>query len=145
MPTHAAIRLAWTPAPGEFVFDIGPVHLQLALEAACNAGATEVLNRLQEGKWRFNDVRETIRLALIGGGKTEDEALALVKAHVDNPPPAGGQMANALVAHAVIQAWLVGVPGDNDLGKKKLDGAEPPKRQGVDDSSVRRSTVSEPR
>jgi hypothetical protein len=50
------------------------------------SGPLAVLSRLWEGTWKVEDVRQTIRLGLIGGGKTPAEALKLTRRYVDEEP-----------------------------------------------------------
>lgn len=147
MAANGELRLAWTPSPGEFVFNIAPLGLMLELEAACNAGAIEIADRIRSRTWRIRDVRETIRLALIGGGMKEADALELVKRHVDIPP-ADGQQSNALLAQAILMAWVVGVPGDNDVGKKAepdRTATEPPASGLFDPNSTELAQSSDTR
>ncbi|ETR76012.1 hypothetical protein X566_15575 [Afipia sp. P52-10] len=85
----------------------------LDLEEKCGAGIAAILQRLADGTWRLNDVRETIRLGLIGGGMSPEKAMAAVKNHVDENPLAS----SVLIAYAVIEAALVPPRGD-DVGKE---------------------------
>jgi hypothetical protein len=68
------------------------------------------------GQWTVNDVREVIRLALIGGGMKPTPAFMLVKRYCDDRP-LGESLA---IAHAVLLSAVVGVPGD-DVGKEPAD------------------------
>jgi hypothetical protein len=79
--------------------------------------------RLETGAWYFNDVRETIRLGLIGGGMTPQKAMAAVNRHVV-PPFA----TNVLVAYCVVQAAIFGVPKDDPVGGAPGDEDDPPKK-----------------
>lgn len=93
----------------------------LALEEACGAGIAQVMRRLETGAWYVNDVRETIRLGLIGAGMTPEKAMAAVKLHVDGNP--SGLAPSVLIAHAVLAAVMVGVP-DDPVGKTQAADAE---------------------
>lgn len=115
MVPQGKIRLAWLG--GEHEFCIAQYENLIALEAKCNAGMREIFDRLQTGKYRADDVRETIRLGLIGGGQTPAEALRLVKLYVDGR----NWDHSALVALEVLAAALVGVPGDNTVGKGEAE------------------------
>ena len=97
------ITLEW--ADGDYTFALKIKQL-IELQELCDAGPPYILTRLQSGTWRVNDVRETIRIGLIGGGMASHEALKMVKRHVDDEPLAY----NALVAQAVISAALFGAP-----------------------------------
>jgi hypothetical protein len=67
-----------------------------------------------------NDVREILRLGLIGGGAKPFEALALVKRYVEDRP----LLENMLAAATVMQAALAGVP-DDPVGKPVAETATP--------------------
>src|SRR5262245_40371087 len=99
---------------GEHPFCIARIGELLALEEACRAGVMEVLRRLESETWRINDVRETIRLGLIGGGMDPERAMVAVKLHVDGNPH--GLAPSVLVAHAILAAAIIGVP-EEPLGK----------------------------
>lgn len=100
-------------AGGEDQFCLGKVGLILDLEGKCGAGIAAVMTRLGSGSWGLNDVREPIRLGLIGGGMSPEKAMAAVRAHVDENP----LTSSVLLAYAVIEAVMVGVP-DDPVGKK---------------------------
>lgn len=100
-------------AGGEDQFCLAKVGLILDLEAKCEAGIATVMTRLGSGTWRLNDVREPIRLGLIGGGMAPDKAMQAVRNHVDDNP----LTSSVLLAYAIIEAVMVGVP-DDPVGKK---------------------------
>jgi len=52
------------------------------LQETLGCGPYVAANRLLHGDWMVQDVTETIRLALIGGGMSQQEAHALVKRNV---------------------------------------------------------------
>lgn len=99
-------------ANGEDIFCIAKVGLILDLEDKCKAGFAVVMARLESGTWGINDVRETIRLGLIGGGMKPEAAMAAVRRHVDENPLAH----SVLVAYEVVKAAMFGVP-DDPVGK----------------------------
>lgn len=88
-----------------FGLTIGPLR---ALQRICDAGPAEIRNRLLMGTYRLDDVRETIRQGLMGGGATDAESTKLVKLHIDDRPIEQF----VLIAHAIVGACLVGVPDD---------------------------------
>lgn len=53
------------------------------LETLCGAGIGAIFQRLATLQCKYADVRETIRLGLIGGGMSPSEAAFLVKRYVD--------------------------------------------------------------
>jgi hypothetical protein len=136
--TTGTVTIAW--ANGEDEFCIAQVKHILALEHACDAGVAAIFGRLLDGAWMLNDVRETIRLGLIGGGKSPEKAMAIVKLHVDGNPLAQ----SLLIAQKVLEAALVGVPGES-VGKAAAAGARDPLSSGMTDASAApASTASEP-
>jgi hypothetical protein len=116
MTRSARITLAW--ADGDHPFRLAIGQLQ-ELQDKCGAGPPEILRRLMSQTWHVNDVRETLRLGLIGGGMPPAEALTLVKRYVDAEDRPLAE--NVLYATLVVQAAIVGVE-DESLEKPK--GAE---------------------
>ncbi|MET4721913.1 hypothetical protein ABIF63_006019 [Bradyrhizobium japonicum] len=111
MSANGLRTIVW--AGGEDQFCLAKVGLILDLEAKCEAGIATVMTRLGSGTWRLNDVREPIRLGLIGGGMVPDAAMRAVRNHVDENP----LTSSVLLAYAIIEAVMVGVP-DDPVGKQ---------------------------
>lgn len=118
---------------GEDDFCIARVVDVFALEEKCGAGLGEILNRLELGLWKLNDIRETIRLGLMGGGKSPEEAMRLVKLHVDQNP--NGFAPSVMIAHAIIEAALIGVK-DDPVGKTAAAEATDPRSTTMTDASA---------
>lgn len=112
-------RIIWQG--GEHDFCIAAIGNLLALEQACNAGVAAINARLATGTWYVNDVRETIRLGLIGGGMSAEDAMKCLKANVDANPR--GLAPSVLTAMAVLEAALIGVP-DDPVGKTPAPDAQ---------------------
>lgn len=85
----------------------------IALQGKRDSGPLEIAGRLQAGTWRIEDITETIRIALIGGGMDGKAARELVEAHVKPPHIT----AHVLLALAVLLSALQGDP-DDPVGKK---------------------------
>lgn len=100
-----SVELNWADGSHRFRLPIGQLR---ELQEKCNAGPMEILNRLILKTWRVDDVRETIRLALIGGGMVPDKALALTIRYVEARP----WFENVPIAQAILMAAVIGVPGD---------------------------------
>ncbi|MEN6535651.1 MAG: gene transfer agent family protein [Bryobacteraceae bacterium] len=118
-------QIVW--ANGEDTFCIAKVGLILDLEDKCHAGFAVIMARLENGAWGLNDVREPIRLGLIGGGMKPEAAMAAVRRHVDENPLAH----SVLVAYEIVKAAMFGVPDDpvgtaGDDDKKKEEPAKAP-------------------
>lgn len=58
----------------------------IELEEKCDAPIAVIHARLIGGAYKVSDVRETIRIALIGGGMDPVKALNLVRKYVDDRP-----------------------------------------------------------
>jgi hypothetical protein len=84
------------------------------LQEKTGAGPFKVAQRLMTGDWLVADVRETIRLGLIGGGLHPLQALGLVRRYVDERPH---WLANAAIAQIVLSAALAGAP-EEEPGKE---------------------------
>lgn len=82
MSSDGSVSLAW--ADGDYRFRL-PIGQLRELQDKCGAGPQEIYSRLMDGTWRVDDLRETIRLGLIGGGVDPVRALALVRNYVDPP------------------------------------------------------------
>ncbi len=63
---------------GEHSFAL-PMRQLRALQEKCDAGPEHILNRLRQGEWLMDDVYETIRLGLVGGGMEQAEANTLTR------------------------------------------------------------------
>lgn len=115
MSRNGSIEIAWNGGEHTFRLAIGE---WVQLQEKCDIGPPELLARLGEGRWRIHDVRETIRLGLIGGGMKPADANILVQRNVDERP----LIENVMVARAIVIASLVGVP-DEAVGKDQAAGA----------------------
>lgn len=73
------------------------------------------------GDWRVDDIRETIRLGLIGGGMTPSEAYAQVARNIDDQP--GGLLDHIGLAIDVLHHALVGEEAD-PVGKQPAETSQ---------------------
>ncbi|MFC7399591.1 gene transfer agent family protein [Chelatococcus sp. GCM10030263] len=117
MSSDGSITFPW--ADGEYRFRLAIGQLR-ELQDKCSAGPAEIVQRLSIGSWRVDDVRETLRLGLIGGGLKPGDALILIKRYVDERP----WLENITPAHVVLMAALVGDP-DEPVGKDEAAATEP--------------------
>lgn len=90
------------------------------LQEKTDAGPEELFDRLGNGTWRVPDIRETLRLGLIGGGMSSTEAAILVDRYAN----AGNLVPNKPVAQAVLGAALLGavdepLPGEPKRARRK--------------------------
>ena len=94
-------------ADGDYRFRLGWGEL-IQLQEATDAGPFALLERLAGKHWRVGDISHTIRLGLIGGGKTPEDALKLVRNYVESRPPAE----NVMLAYAILAAGVQGAPDE---------------------------------
>ncbi|MBV9549306.1 MAG: gene transfer agent family protein [Alphaproteobacteria bacterium] len=116
-PESCTVTLKWGDGGSERRFGLALGQLE-ELQRVCDAGPEEILQRLLSGTPRVQDLRQVIRLGLIGGGMEPAKALAMVEAHVDARP----RQESLPVARAVLLAAVMGVP-DDPPGKAKPDAA----------------------
>lgn len=123
MSRSAVIRLDF--GPGEQTFRLPIAQLE-ELQEARDCGPLVLLARLQGQQWRTQDITETIRLGLIGGGMDPMKALAMVRRYVtDRPDPEWFEAAK--IAEGILGAALIGVE-DEPLGKTEGETETPPSR-----------------
>jgi len=140
--TQGLIRLPF--GNGEYDFNVARHKQLFELQDKCGltgigeggeallipSGPKEIFNRLRAERWRECDVREPIRLGLIGGGMTPDEVGKLMREFIDDQ--ALGEFVP--LAGRIMFAACYGVQGD-DVGKPKAEGTT---------SEVQDSTSSAP-
>lgn len=120
MGRSAEVTLEW--ADGDYPFALKWGQL-VELQEKTDAGPYFLLSRLHDGNWRVGDIREVIRLGLIGGGMEPIKALGMVKRYVEDRPP----MENLTTAQAILGVAVMGVPEER-VGKADA-GAEVSKRR----------------
>jgi hypothetical protein len=81
--SNTLIRRPFAGAERSFDLRIGEIQ---ALERACNCGIFGLLVRIGSHQAYASDIRETIRLGLIGGGDTDTASTTLIMQEVDGRP-----------------------------------------------------------
>lgn len=114
-PKHGEIAFDW--ADGHYTFRLAIGHWR-ELRDKTGAGPYELYDRVVRRKWAIDDLREVVRLGLIGGGMAPVEALKLVQRYVDERP----LLESVPVALRIMQASLI--PPENDQPKKASGEAE---------------------
>jgi len=101
MSRHGAIEVAF--GDGEYTFRLGLGELE-ELERKCDLGVFQIAGRLSPDarQARLVEIREVIRLGLIGGGMKPVDAMAKVARYVDERPLDESRD----VAYAVVLAGL---------------------------------------
>ncbi len=116
MSRDASITMPW--ADGDYTFRLDWAALE-KLQEACDAGPYVILQRMSNGGWMMQDITNTIRLALIGGGLEPIAALKKVRAYVEDRPP--GE--NLIYAQAILTAGCIGAP-EEELGNGEAASPE---------------------
>ena len=116
MGRHGDVTIKW--ADGEHAFRLGIGQLR-ELQEKCDAGPLEIYRRMFAGTWRLDDVRETIRLGLLGGGMAPIDALRLVERYVDERP----LIESMMVAKSILGVVLLPVE-DEPLGEAEAASPE---------------------
>lgn len=117
MSRDASITFDWADGTQTFRLALGQLR---ELQEKTNAGPMELLRRIDSGSWRIDDLRETIRIGLIGGGMKPADALALVKNYVDARP----LQESVFPAQYILMAALFGTE-EETLGKEKPAETKP--------------------
>lgn len=99
------VDITW--AAGEHPFLL-TIELLRALQDKCDAGPGWILNRLASGQWRVDDVIETIRLGLEGGGMKKADARKIVDEFVADRP----LTLSVMTAQVILMSALYGDPDD---------------------------------
>ncbi len=74
--------------------------------------------RMLDGEFGLRDIREVLRLALIGGGKKPAEALKLVETYVEGQPLGEYQELSLMILHAA----FYGESLMDDMALAKVEG-----------------------
>lgn len=119
----------------EYTFRLGISEIE-KLQESRDAGPLRIYRNLVSGDWFTQDIREVIRLGLIGGGLTDREAVPLVKSTVDERP----LMHHVELAIAVLGVALFG-PEEEEPGKPKAE-AKTPTRSRAKKSALPESTAT---
>lgn len=77
------------------------------LQEKTGIGPFLLWQRLLNGEWRIADVRETLRLGLIGGGMEPVAALNLIRRYADARQD---WLAHSVLAQAIVLAAIAGAP-----------------------------------
>jgi hypothetical protein len=92
------------------------------LQKACNAGLGMIFNRLMTNMFYIEDITETIRFGLIGGGMPPVKAAEMISTFVDGQPiDRDSDPSSPLkIAKAVIASAYFGLTEEEDAPKKDL-------------------------
>jgi len=114
-PITGEVRMVW--AGDERVFRLAIANC-LALEERRGCGLSSILTRLESGGWWVDDVRETLRIALTGGGMDAKAARKLVDDHCSD----GRLQESVLTAYIVVSAAISAPTHEPEVGKDQAAG-----------------------
>ena len=117
MSAPGTVVLIW--AHGEDTFCLAKIGQILDLEERCGSGIAAIVQRLENHTWGIRDVREPIRLGLIGGGMDPERAQEIVERHVVPP-----FVAHLKTAHTILASAMV-MPFGDQPGKDAADRQAP--------------------
>lgn len=122
MSADGSLRLFWGDGEQTFRFAIGQfrelqenINKRRVAIGAPMVGPMSLVRLLQANDAWPDDVRDVLRLGLIGGGMKPADAHRLMTHYFDAVPP----LENMKPAFTVLLAGLAGVPGDTEEAKKK--------------------------
>lgn len=121
MSYDASVTFVW--GDGEHRFRLALKQLQ-ELQSKCNAGPMEIIDRLVTRRWRVEDIREIIRLGLIGGGLTPLKAHTLVERYVDNRPWAESLAPAQTILYTAMVGDLTDSVGKDEAGETKSEATQ---------------------
>jgi len=102
----------------------------IELQEKCDAGPYVILSRLDGVDWRMQDISETIRLGLVGGGLEPVKATKLVRRYVEERPP----LESLMIARGILAVALMGAP-DETVGEPSAADQESPSTTSREESS----------
>lgn len=100
---------------GEYVFELRLGEVR-ELQQKTGVGPYKLYERIRKHEWFIDDLRETLRLGLIGAGMENVRALDLIKNNFDSRAKAQ----QVVPCIAILAAFLVGEE-EEPLGKPKAE------------------------
>ena len=110
MSRDARVTFEWGDAEYTFRLPYGQIA---ELQEKTGCGPQFLLTRIIDGSWKVEDLAETIRLGLIGGGTEPVAASRLVQRYVKDRP----LIESVIPARVILSAALFGVDGEEWPGK----------------------------
>lgn len=95
-------------------FRMGFGELLELQEKTGNIGPFALYRRFMNDDWLVQDIYETCRIGLIGGGMAPKDAFAIATKYVKNRPP----LENLNLARMILIAGLHGAPDEDEAGSK---------------------------
>ncbi len=107
MSTSAKVTLSWAGDMRDFRLGVGEIR---DLEQHRGCGLQTLLRRIIGGDWRFDDLRETLRLGLIGAKEKPPVAAGLIVRYfddVDQYPLLDHVGVAAQILEGVLAGWAI--------------------------------------
>lgn len=128
------IELTW--AGGRDAFAL-PIEQMRALQKRCDAGPVHILARLTNGTWLIDDVAQTIRFGLEGGGMDASEATKTAERFIETDHLGG----YVQVAANILMYSLYGDSEvDDQVGETQAGPAADQSHSRVEESDGQQST-----
>lgn len=128
MSADGSVTLVWGDGENKFRFAIGQfrelqerVNQRRVTIGAPIVGPMTLLASLRAQDAWPDDVRDVLRIGLVGGGMSIKEANRKLSHHFDNRPP----FESTLTAYAALFAGLVGVPDQSPADEVKKKTSTP--------------------
>lgn len=128
--TKGSVRVELEWADGEYSFALLVPQIEELEGISANPvtgkngiGFGAIWTRVMDGGWYVSDLRNTIRLGLIGGGMGAVEANRLCRTYVDGVPvhgPIGSMTPDSplAVAQSILLAAVAGIEANDDGGEE---------------------------
>lgn len=106
------ITMKWGDGEYDFNLKLGQIR---ELQQKTGVGPYKLYERVRSHEWLVDDLRETLRLGLIGGGMENVKALQLIENNFDERSKI--QQEEPVIR--ILINWLVGEKDDEEVGKSK--------------------------
>jgi hypothetical protein len=137
MAVSTAVRFTWGGAERCFAL---PNAQMRDLQKVTGVGPAKLLQRLFDGEWFLDDLRETVRQGLIGGGEIASAADKLMADYFDPEP----KVLQTKLAQAILGAWLLGVKDAPKAKKARAGKSKTKATTTAADASLSRSGSDSP-
>lgn len=125
------LQLEYGGKPRSFLLRIGELR---ELQRECdNRGPLSVLSRLITPEWTVDEVYQTIRLGLIGGGASQFDAKRIADYYCANK---ADWQNNALVAGLILRHSVIGEVVENDPLVQETESPSTSQNPGTSESST---------
>lgn len=115
VPKYAPCEIVMAFGDSDYLFRL-PLKQIAELQEKCKAGIGTIYRRVVVGEYYAEDLTETVRLGLVGGGVEATKARLLIERYLDPLP----MIDRLTYAEAVLGACVVGYEPPSDQKKKDL-------------------------